>query len=580
MSSLWEIGTEKETPSQREALEEATNVDEIIKELITEEWNAMDNDSEPPIPTIDDIRKRHTLKETTPLLVVIADMLRYVRENGLDAKPDLSDFMEESLFHNARCCFHIESAYPPPEGLDDVTEDDYQKAIELMNQGDRPKQIGRIDYDDFELHLQIRRWIDDAQFAFVQIFDSQRFTAEDANDGILAIHRIWTIATILNKKLKHPLAPIVRAWLIDQNAKHITKEYDDKHPVGVFKTPMGSIRELSFIAPGDARLREFATPESTDQLQLPSAQEKPSILPPVVPLEVAHPHGLPTQTKKGAVSHVLRIFDEALMALEPSETQANIMFTLGELLGYLYPGYQREDGSYNHTKFNRTNQLPYIINALEVLHFYATVPWDNGNGRWRPVVVRTPLRPDAKNDAKIFLDVRLPPDARQGMMVEKAILRQLGKESAPKYYAYRIACWLLDKYGTVQGKLSDPTRPVERRNDATHLLANGKRIVSPQGKPITNLYNTNAVRQLPREPNPDAIQRYPVLSDEDLILACFPNTIDKNPRQLLKRAKGYWTELEKEGIVSIQKEKSGWRILPSERHLKAHRGLREAIKKS
>ena len=113
------------------------------------------------------------------------------------------------------------------------------------------------------------------------------------------------------------------------------------------------------------------------------------------------------------------------MALEPNQQQVDMMFRLGDLIDYLYP-----DG-----KFHRTNQLPYIINALETLHFYATVPWRDDQGdlrRWRPVHVKSPLEINSKNETPVFMRVEMPPDAKQGMAVDKQILRGLGKASAPQ----------------------------------------------------------------------------------------------------------------------------------------------------
>ena len=376
----------------------------------------------------------------------------------------------------------------------------------------------------------------------------------------------------------HPLAPIIKAWLQKKTTKHITREYDRLHPVAIIKSPMGSIRGVNFVS-DIATLREFATPNRVEQadpnqLSFDFSQHTPSILPRFMPLDISTPTGFKPKTKSGAVSHEIRIFFEALMALEPSQQKADIEFRLGDLINYLYP-----DG-----KFNRTNQLPYIINALETLHFYATVPFRDDQGdlrRWRPVYVKSPLDIDAKLSTPVFMRVEMPPDARQGHLIIKEIHRFLAKTSAPQLYAYHAAAWIWDKYGTSKGGLLNPTKPVERRDNEKGLLdANGKPIVNSRGHKITNLYSSESVRQLPREENPSAINRYPVLSDEDLILACYPNGCKTDSRrEHLKRAKKYWVELEKEGIVSIRKERRGWRILPSERHLREHIAVRKAAKK-
>ena len=139
---------------------------------------------------------------------------------------------------------------------------------------------------------------------------------------------------------------------------------------------------------------------------------------------------------------------------------------------------------------------------------------------------------------------------------------------------------IIAQYGTVKGKLIDTTRPVERRDGQNRLVdASGKPLVNRNGRDIDNPYLPEAVRQLDREPNPEAVKRYPVLSSEDLILACFPNGYPANSRrEYLRRAKAHWEQLEAKGHIVIHKEGNGWRIPPSEEHLNAHRALRKASK--
>ena len=250
------------------------------------------------------------------------------------------------------------------------------------------------------------------------------------------------------------------------------------------------------------------------------------------------------------------------------------MFTLGDLIAYFYP-----DG-----KFNRTNQLKYITEALDILHYGATVPyqWDTGKiGYWRPIIVRTPIRNTDGNDIPIFIEVKLPPDARQGMAMDKNTLRRLGKASVPKFNAYLTAAWIWDKYGTHNGNIIDPTKPEEHRNEEGGLIdANGTPIRNAHGKVLTNIYDTAAVRQLNRVPNPEAVKQYPLLSNHDLIAAYNPEKKSTGyTSKDLQRAKRYWEQLEAGGIVRIERLRSGWRILPSEQHIAHYRGLKETQKR-
>ena len=101
------------------------------------------------------------------------------------------------------------------------------------------------------------------------------------------------------------------------------------------------------------------------------------------------------------------------------------------------------------------------------------------------------------------------------MMVEKNIVRLLGKKSSARFNAYLTACWIFDRYGTVNGTIIDPTMPVERRNDREELVdQDGKPILNSRGQPVKNLKSKEAVRQLDRQPNPQR-GRYPVLNIDD-----------------------------------------------------------------
>ena len=131
----------------------------------------------------------------------------------------------------------------------------------------------------------------------------------DVTTRIQNTHERWETQREIYPKLKHPLAPIIRAWQRDQTTQSITPEHDRKFPLAVLKHPMGNFRDLSFVDIETARLREFAAPQRIEQVDLQGyfdfAQQPPSILPDVMPLEVAHPLGLKPTTKKGAVSHVI-----------------------------------------------------------------------------------------------------------------------------------------------------------------------------------------------------------------------------------------------------------------------------------
>jgi len=399
-------------------------------------------------------------------------------------------------------------------------------------------------------------------------------------DGIVAIHELWKTVNQTHKgKFYHPVEPVIAAYLEELTAKHISTKYDRIHPVAIIKSPLGSIKDVKTVDADEntfAILREFTeVPNVKQGEQLPlfdMPQSEETMLPDTMFLEFASPLGLTPKNKRGAVSHTLRIFFEALMALEPNENNQVISFTLGDLIQYLYP----------NGKFNRTNQLRYIIDALNTLHLYATIPYKISRdryGKWRPVTVRNPVDQNNRYTDYIFLDVRLPPDTVQGMMIEKQRLRILGQTSAPKFSAYLSACFIFDKHGTRDGKIIDPTKPAIHHNNEGYLLdENGNELIDHNGRRMKNPYQNNAIKQLTREPNPNRTQ-YPILSNADLIKACNLQNFSQQGVALI-RSKKYWNELECEGIVKIEKHRTGWRIMPSEQHVQFYRAIGKSIKTS
>lgn len=396
-------------------------------------------------------------------------------------------------------------------------------------------------------------------------------------EDVFRTDALWRDAEAIAKKIgepfetEHPCVPVVKAWIQEQIATRITPEHDRKYPIAVLKHPVGSVRGITFGERDTGQV--FQTPERTVQVQLElDLGTQLSVLPAIMPLQAVQTSHLKRQTKSGALSHEIRIFFEAMMALRPSQRRADLMFRLGDLIEYLYP----------NGKFNWTLQIPHIERALAVLHNSATIPWIDDQGslrQWRPVSVRAPIPSDATRDTPVYLDVVMPPDAKRGHMVIKHIHRMVGMKSAAQWNAYHVACFLWDKYSTVKGKLVDPTRPVEKRDAQNRLVdATGKPLVTRNGKAIKSPYHKEAIPQLQREPNPDTIKRYPILSTEDLIRACFPNGYKKGSRRVyLQRAKKHWEVLEAAGYILIHKDRTGWRILPPEEHLNAHRALRKSV---
>ena len=400
---------------------------------------------------------------------------------------------------------------------------------------------------------------------------------EPTLERAFTLHNQWKQWRKSEANLQHPLAPIVRAWIQQATAKQITREYDRKHPAAVIeRSRMGSIRDVttfSNLAEELSALMPFSAPApESQQIEMPGLETQ-SILPEVLPLQAVHMRDGIETTKRGAVAMPIRLFFEAMMALDPKQTQVDIRFKLGDLLRYLNP-----DG-----KYNRTNHLPHVLQGLHSLHFLR-IPYRSNPDKpstevdWIPVLPRTVPNLKSGNDASIILEVKLPPDARSGMMVEKDILRLTGKKSSAKFNAYLTACWIFDRYGTTPKGIVDPTKPAAQRDTEGYLTdGNGKRIFDDRGKPIKDRYHAKNIAAGERTEN-EARARYPILSFEDLTRACFPKGFDRKKRSTYqKRALQAWEGLQADNILRIEKYQNGWRILPSESHIGRYRALQKNV---
>ena len=404
-----------------------------------------------------------------------------------------------------------------------------------------------------------------------------RTAGEPTQDGAQWLHQEWKLARKQDAKLTHPLAPIVREWIQTQTAKRITPDYDKKHPSGIVKYRLGSVRDV-IVSQANAtekvgQLRGISAPApESQQIELPGF-EMQSLLPTILPLEnVRIVEGMET-TKRGAVAMPIRLFFEALMALDPKETQADLHIKLGDLLHLLNP-----DG-----KYNRTNHLPYVLQGLHSL-YDLRIPYRENPDKpdtevdWIPVLPRTVPNVNSGDDASIILEVKMPPNAKSGMMVEKDILRLTGKQSSAKFNAYLSACWIFDRYGTTPRGIIDPTKPAAQRDAEGYLTdRNGKRIFNDRGKPIKDRYHPRNIAAGERVEN-EARERYPILSFDDLTRACFPKGFDRKKRATYqKRALKAWEELEADNILRIEKYQHGWRILPSDSHIGRYRALKQNV---
>ena len=563
--------------------------DEIVTHLTQGVWEDMGNSDDAPIPTGDDLRRWMPPFDVTFALPFFRATDGLMLETGImpDKDPEPDHWQEQVWYRVKRCI--AQHARDFPTKLDTDTPPRVAPVSDTIKTTKTNHRLFTLDlfYDPTTLEnadeIKPRT---EATIATIAILDGWKDNKKEEihslEAGVEAINRLC--AEVEQRHLgefRFPLAPIIRQWLTETTAKPITEEYDHKHPVAVLKHPLGNIRE---IVPSTSswneefgELKGVSTPApNTEQIEIPGIESPDSVLPDMLPLQAVHMADGMHTARRGAVAMPIRLFFEAVMGLDPKETRADILIRLGDLLQFLNP-----DG-----KYNRTNHLPYVLKGLHCLYFLRILYRENPDKPstevdWIPVLPRTVPNLQSGNDAPVILEVKLPPDTRSGRMVEKDILRRLSKHSAAKTGAYLTACALFDIYGTVRGQLIDPTKPVDRRDTDGNLRTKaGNIIFDSRGKPITTPYHHTAIGQLDRIPN-DARTKYPILSFDDLVRACFPNGFDSSKRATYrKRAEKAWDELHTEGIVVIEKQKNGWRIMPSESHMGRYRALKQGILKS
>lgn len=222
---------------------------------------------------------------------------------------------------------------------------------------------------------------------------------------------------------------------------------------------------------------------------------------------------------------------------------------------------------------------PRLKRALVLVH-NARIPWHDADvgGLWSAVrVVNVPRGAVCLDDHLVF-DVELPPGSDRGPWVNRPRLRLWGMHSAPAYRAMLGLATLWNTYGTTRVKRRGrmvttrirATRPTVRRDDAGQVLdARGQVLTGRGGYPVRSNWDSRAVRTGTRERNP-AADRYPVLSDDDLIRLCYAAVLPEAHKrgEQRKRSRAVLDTLEAARDVVIERDAGGaggcrgWRILP------------------
>ena len=430
----------------------------------------------------------------------------------------------------------------------------------------------------FQHSLRLDDWIGFFRFAVLII--------DDFSKRIERIHLEWVEALKRVPNFRHPLAPALEVWAEEQPTKHITPEYDRKHPAAIIdKSIVGSIRDVVLDIEGDGPLPIIA--DDTPEFHQLDFWESDDPLPPVLPWSRVLWDGISLQTKSGAVSHGVCIADEVFMELDTGEWQSRQRWELGTLLRALHPNLSEEQLTSNRKKY-----LTFVIKGVqEVQKLGWTAQQDGKPGLYLPIKIPQRFMPtvESPDDFTVLFEVDIPTAGGAGyMMVEKDVIRRTRKKSANQLNAAKTSYWLIDTYGTGRTKegkayIIDPEAPdyyLDEDGNLRHPKTD-TRIRNQKGQLLKNPYLPDAVTQLPRRENTKR-NRYRVLTPEQRIRAVYPDgyppTLSKGAAG--KRADKAFDALEKAGYFRIEKLSEGWRIMPSDSHVRRYRAIRHAKNKS
>ena len=399
-------------------------------------------------------------------------------------------------------------------------------------------------------------------------------------DGdIESLHDLWRE---MGQQGPHPLNSLVRTW----QRRHLPL-VPDRRRRGIMPSPLtkrtDSIDRLPPLTPPEEP--GIVIPPAQDYLPRLHPDDEKRKLPSLLALFDAATDHL---VMRGGAYLSLAIFVEALLSV-PRDAPLGLgrvgPVTIGEIA--------EEWLQWNpaHYRPNRAGTGIALRRALGKVHNLA-VPVGSGGGWYFPLMVRG-VEGMRWDDRVAFL-AEILGDAPVGPAVDRRVLRELRKRSAPAYRGYLSLCFDWDYYAGHHGRLPLPTRPEVLRDPVTDVLLNAEgtpilgvvikdnkgrprkgqdgNFIAAGSMPAKAWNDPRAVRTGRREPNP-AVQRYRVYEIDDLVRLCYPVTVYNDPntrRQARLMARRAIEVIEEKGgcIIEPIAPRGGkhrpppWRIIP------------------
>ena len=399
-----------------------------------------------------------------------------------------------------------------------------------------------------------------------------------------SIHSFWEFCKKANSSLKHPLAPIVRAWMQEQIPKVPPARRNDTGILhdkikNTFPSPRLPLTTAETVPAKPEQLMLINNlPQEKLQLELPGLVFPETELVPALPL-VAYENagGNPVQRGRGAPIEQ-RLFVNVLVEYEQRQRGqhdlSRLYTTYRDVKSWLYP-----NGSTDSKKV----LIPRLRQGLWNLHNLRFI-WERRE--WNIIAVDTLPTMDIKPNDPLTFTTRMPPgmNTSNGALISIEPLRLYGAQSAPKFRAWVRLAYLWDAAKMRNGgNRIYATIPEVLRNSDSYLV-DAKGEVTLTGNlyrtkhgwkfrngnmPQTAWYHPLAIQTGGTERNPQA-DKVPILSDADMVKLFYDHTERKGSlfRECLRIAKQHAHDIQENGRIVIETDQTdqktgvtGWRIL-------------------
>ena len=237
------------------------------------------------------------------------------------------------------------------------------------------------------------------------------------------LHAVW-----LDKpepRPRHPLAPIVAAWLDRPREVEAETRPDKRILPHITGGDEHSAREVGMLFAGLHENRRIEQPELPLWEGTPGRKRVPV-------LDVVDAAGV-LVVQRGGAPIPLRLFVRTLSAVpmgQRGERSTRLAVKLGDLLDAIWPKTEAGVRGWRPGK-----HWPELQRTLELVSQYAI---HDGKGRWFPLALR--YMPDSlRLDDDVVLDVAFPPGAKSGPPVVLPVMDRLMVQSAARWRAFIAA---------------------------------------------------------------------------------------------------------------------------------------------